>query len=96
VASAYSVRPTGWVSAPLTWDEVPIAELADFPMVGFPDRYEHLGDLMEPIDDEFFGLESLLEHAERDVAGELSGEPWPESFGKLRGRRSWWPDPGAG
>ena len=94
VASAYSVRPTGWVSAPLRWDEVPVAELSDFPMVGFADRYDRLGDLMEPIDDEFFSLDALLEHADRDVAGDLPGDPWPANFGRPRGRRSWWPDPG--
>jgi DNA primase len=93
IASAYSVRPTGWVSAPLSWDEVPDAELADFPMVGFAERYERLGDVMEPIDEEFFGLDALLEHAARDEAGDLPGEPWPSNFGKPRGRRSWWPAP---
>lgn len=92
IASAYSVRPTGWVSAPLTWEEVPVAELADFPMVGFAERYARVGDLMEPIDDEFFTLDALLEHAARDEAGDLSGTPWPANFGKPRGRRSWWPD----
>ncbi|NND02525.1 MAG: ATP-dependent DNA ligase [Acidimicrobiia bacterium] len=92
IASAYSVRPTGWVSAPLTWDEVPTAELADFPMDTFADRYERLGDVMEEIDNVNYSLDQLLEHAERDVAGDLSGDPWPESFGKPRGRRSWWPD----
>jgi bifunctional non-homologous end joining protein LigD len=91
VASAYSVRPTGWVSAPLTWDEVPAAELSDFPMVGFAARYDEKGDLMESIDDHHFSLDTLLEHAGRDEAGDLSGEPWPETFGKPRGRRSWWP-----
>ena len=35
MASAYSVRQTGLVSAPLRWDEVPDVELEDFPMVGF-------------------------------------------------------------
>ena len=90
IASAYSVRPTGWVSAPLAWDEVPEAELADFPMVGFAARYERLGDLMEPMDETHHSLDRLLEHAARDIAGDLPGDPWPESFGKPRGRRSWW------
>ncbi|MDH4118038.1 MAG: ATP-dependent DNA ligase [Acidimicrobiia bacterium] len=90
VASAYSVRPTGWVSAPLTWDEVPAAELADFPMGTFAARYETVGDLMEPIDDVAFSLDSLLELARRDEAGDLAGDPWPPNFGKPRGRRSWW------
>jgi DNA ligase D-like protein (predicted polymerase) len=93
IASAYSVRPTGWVSAPLTWDEVPAAELADFPMVGFACRYEAVGDVMAGIDYKAFSLHALLEHAARDESGDLSGEAWPQSFGKPRGRRSWWPLP---
>jgi DNA ligase D-like protein (predicted polymerase) len=92
IASAYSVRPTGWVSAPLTWNEVPDAELADFPMVGFADRYRVAGDLMDGIDEVRHSLDGLLEHADKDAAGEFPGESWPESFGKPRGRRSWWPD----
>ncbi len=90
VAGAYSVRPTGWVSAPLTWDEVPDAELADFPMDTFAERYRRVGDLMQPIDDVAFALDALLELARRDQAGELGDDPWPENFGKPRGRRSWW------
>lgn len=93
IASAYSVRPTGWVSAPLMWDEVPHAELADFPMNTYAERYRKIGDVMEAIDAHHFSLAGLLEHAERDIAGDLPGDPWPDSFGKPRGRRSWWPDP---
>lgn len=63
IASAYSVRPTGWVSAPLSWDEVPDVEMEDFPMDGFADRYERRGDLMERIDDVAHDLGSLLELA---------------------------------
>ncbi|MDJ0923165.1 MAG: ATP-dependent DNA ligase [Acidimicrobiia bacterium] len=96
IASAYSVRPTGWVSAPLTWDEVPVAELADFPMDAFAARYEQLGDVMAAIDTVSYSLEDLLEHAARDEAGALAGEPWPDNFGKPRGRRSWWPLPDDG
>lgn len=90
VASAYSVRPTGWVSAPLTWDEVPRAELADFPMDTFADRYRKIGDVMEGLDDHAFSLDPLLELAAKDEAGDFGGEPWPQHFGKPRGRRSWW------
>jgi DNA ligase D-like protein (predicted polymerase) len=95
IASAHSVRPTGWVSAPLTWDEVGAAEPADFPMDTYAARYRQVGDLMEPIDDRAFVLEPLLELAARDEEGELGGEPWPEHFGKPRGRRSWWPPEGS-
>ena len=61
IASAYSVRPTGWVSAPLQWSEVPDVELEDFPMAGFAERYRVKGDLMEEIDDVAHDITSLLE-----------------------------------
>jgi bifunctional non-homologous end joining protein LigD len=69
IASAYSVRPTGFVSAPLTWDEVPEHELEDFPMAGFAERYEALGDLMEGIDDVAFRIDSLLDLAAEQERG---------------------------
>jgi len=90
IASAYSVRPTGWVSAPLTWAEVPDVELADFPMASYASRYRAVGDVMAAIDDAAYPLEPLLDLAARDQAGDLTGEPWPANFGKPRGRRSWW------
>jgi len=72
IASAYSVRPTGWVSAPLSWDEVPDVEMEDFPMAGFADRYERLGDLMEGIDDFAYDIGSLLDLADEQ---ERPGSP---------------------
>ncbi len=60
IASAYSVRPSGWVSAPLGWDEVPDAELEDFPMAGFAHRYARVGDLMEEVDDVAHDITSLV------------------------------------
>ena len=36
--------------------------------------------MMAGIDDEAFSLGSLLDHAARDMAGDLPGEPWPESW----------------
>ncbi len=65
IASAYSVRPTGLVSAPLAWHEVPDVEPADFPMVGFADRYDRLGDLMDGIDDAPGSIDTLLALADR-------------------------------
>ena len=65
IASAYSVRPTGWVSAPLTWEEVPEVALEDFPMAGFADRYGRVGDLMEEIDDVTHDITSLLDLAKK-------------------------------
>jgi len=71
IASAYSVRHTGLVSAPLTWDEVPDVEPADFPMVGFADRYRDRGDVMDGIDDAVGSIASLLETA--DVQDQQAG-----------------------
>jgi DNA ligase D-like protein (predicted polymerase) len=68
IASAYSVRPTGFVSAPLRWDEVGSAEPADFPMVGFAERYLAVGDLTDGIDDAVGRLDSLLELADQQDA----------------------------
>ncbi len=53
VASAYSVRPVplATVSAPLTWDEVPDAELGDFTLRTMPARYAKLGDVGAGIDE---------------------------------------------
>ncbi len=68
MACAYSLRgvPDGTVSTPVTWDEVPEVEPQDFTLATVPDRYRRLGDLHAGIDDEAFGLDTLLEWAERD------------------------------
>ena len=51
LASIYSVRPTpnASVSTPLTWKELPTAEIADFTLRNVPARLETLGDLWSPV-----------------------------------------------
>src|SRR5680860_1232037 len=45
VSSAYGVRPTGFVSAPFTWDELDDIAIEDFPLARFAtDRYSKVGD----------------------------------------------------
>lgn len=88
MASAYSVRPTGLVSAPLTWDEVPDVDPRDFPMDTFAERYDAVGDLTAGMDDTIGGLEALLELAERDEAEGLDDAPWPPHFPKQQGEPS--------
>ena len=53
VASVYSVRPLpdARVSTPLTWDEVPDCEAADFTVATVPERVARLGDVGAGIDD---------------------------------------------
>jgi DNA primase len=85
VASAYSVRPTGLVSAPLTWAEVPEVELEDFPLDTFAERYERLGDLTAGMDEAAGRLDSLLELSQRDEKEGLGDAPWPPHFPKMAG-----------
>ena len=87
VASVYSVRPrpTATVSAPLTWDEVPDAELEDFTLRSVPERYARLGDVGAGIDDRAFSLEPLLDLVARHEAEGLGDAPWPPNYAKQPG-----------
>jgi hypothetical protein len=87
VASVYSVRPVpdARVSAPLLWDEVPDAELADFTITSTLDRYARLGDLGAGIDDAVGSLDGLLELSARDEATGLGDAPWPPNYAKQPG-----------
>jgi len=80
IACAYSVRgtPRATVSAPLTWDEVPDCDPADFTLATMPARYAKLGDLHAGIDDAVFDLAPLLEWAERDEADGEAAPPEPD------------------
>ena len=85
VSSAYGVRPTGYVSAPLTWEELPEVEVEDFPMVGFERRYREAGDPMDGIDDHPGRIDVLLEWMERDEANGVGDAPWPPNYPKMPG-----------
>jgi bifunctional non-homologous end joining protein LigD len=85
VASAYSVRPTGLVAAPLAWEEVPAVELEDFPLDRFAERYRSVGDLTAGIDEATGDLTPLLELSLRDEAEGLGDAPWPPHFPKMKG-----------
>ena len=87
VASVYSVRPrpAATVSAPLTWDEVPDAELGDFTLRTVPDRYARLGDVWASMDERAFSLEPLLELVARHEAEGLGDAPWPPHYVKQEG-----------
>ncbi len=68
IACAYSVRgtPDARVSAPVAWHEIDDCEPRDFTIATVPARYAELGDLHAGIDEAVFGIEPLLEWADRD------------------------------
>ena len=70
IAAAYSLRgvPAGTVSTPIRWDEVDEVDPRDFTLASVPARYAELGDLTTGIDEVAYGLEPLLEWADRQGA----------------------------
>jgi DNA ligase D-like protein (predicted polymerase) len=60
VASAYSIRPGGLVSAPVGWDELDAAEPEDFDVTTMPARFARLGDPHAEIDAARRSLEPLV------------------------------------
>ncbi|NGN67973.1 DNA polymerase domain-containing protein [Streptomyces sp. A7024] len=88
IASAYSVRPQPHapVSAPLTWAEVDDAEPRDFDLGTMPKRYAEVGDVHADMDAERYGLETLLEWADKDESERGLGDlPYPPDHPKMAG-----------
>lgn len=86
-ASAYSVRPLpdARVSAPLTWEEVPACDPADFTVLTMPARFAAIGDPHAAMEQSHGTLEPLLELAARDEANGIGDAPWPPHFRKMEG-----------
>ena len=86
-ASAYSVRPLpdARVSAPLTWDEVPLCDPAAFTVLTMPERFARIGDPHAAFGDAPGSLEGLLELAARDEREGIGDAPWPPHFAKAEG-----------
>ena len=85
VSSAYGVRPTGFVSAPLRWSEVPETAIEDFPLDRFAGRYLEHGDLTAGIDESAGRLDELLEWVARDEESGIGDAPWPPHYPKMAG-----------
>lgn len=87
VASAWSLRPVpeARVSMPLTWAQVPGAELGDFTIRTVPGLLAEHGDPHAEIDAHAGSLEPLLELARRDEEEGLGDAPWPPHFAKQKG-----------
>ncbi|HEY6627756.1 MAG TPA: DNA primase small subunit domain-containing protein [Acidimicrobiia bacterium] len=85
VSSAYGVRPTGFVSAPITWDELANVAIEDFPLDTFRDRYSKVGDLSDGIDEAAGRIDTLLEWMARDEENGIGDAPWPPHYPKMPG-----------
>ena len=87
IAGAYSVRPKpdARVSAPLTWDEVPLCDPADFTLATMPSRFETRGDPHADMDATTFSLDTLLELSARQEREGLGEAPWPPHYVKQSG-----------
>lgn len=85
VASAYSIRHTGWVSTPFTWDELDTVEPSAFDLGSFPDRWKAVGDLTEGIDETVGSIDPLLEMVAADEGRGLGDAPWPPHYPKQPG-----------
>jgi bifunctional non-homologous end joining protein LigD len=84
IASAYSVRPRpdARVSTPVSWDELPSCEPADFTLRTVPERLARIGDPGAGIDQAVASLDSLLELSARQRADGQGDAPWPPHFAK--------------
>ncbi len=87
VASAYSVRPKpdARVSTPVTWDELPACDPADFTLRTVPDRLRSTGDPHAGIDDKPGSLDALLELSARQEGEGQGDAPWPPHYRKQAG-----------
>ena len=85
IAGAYSVRQTGLVSAPFTWDELETIDPAEMTLEGFRDRWAAVGDLTAGIDESAGSLWPLLEMVAADEDRGLGDAPWPPHYPKQPG-----------
>lgn len=85
VSSAYGVRPTGFVSTPITWDELSDIQIEDFPLGEFANRWAQVGDLTAGIDEADGRLDTLMEWVLRDEEDGIGDAPWPPHYPKMPG-----------
>jgi bifunctional non-homologous end joining protein LigD len=87
VASSYSVRPVhdARVSMPLTWEQLPDAEMEDFRIDTVPGILATRPDPSADMDEHSGSLAQLLEQAQRDEDAGLPDAPWPPNFKKQPG-----------
>jgi len=85
IASAYSVRHTGFVSTPFTWDELDSIKPSHWSIAAFQERYAAMGDLTAGMDDVDGDLTSVMEMVRLDEERGLGDAPWPPHYPKMPG-----------
>ncbi len=85
IASAYSIRPTGLVSAPFRWDELTSIDFTALDLEAFRDRWAELGDLTDGIDESAGSIAGLLRMSAADEERGLGDAPWPPHYPKQPG-----------
>lgn len=84
IASAWSVRgtPRATVSTPVTWATLSTVDPDDFDVLTVPGYLADNGDPHAGLDDEAFGIETLLDWYANDERGEM---PYPPDYPKMPG-----------
>ena len=85
VASAYSIRHTGWVSTPFRWDELDDMRSDIFDLMTFKDRWNDVGELTRGIDETPCHLGKAIEWVQRDEDAGIGDVPWPPHYPKMPG-----------
>jgi DNA ligase D-like protein (predicted polymerase) len=85
MASAYSVRHTGWVSTPFVWAELDLMSPSRFDLMTFKDRWADVGDLTEGIDEDACSLDDAIAWVIRDEDNGIGDAPWPPHYPKMPG-----------
>ena len=85
IASAYSVRPTGMVSAPFAWDELGDIQPQDLTLGTFGTRWAAVGDPSDGIDSATGVIDTLLDWVARDEENGIGDAPWPPHYPKQPG-----------
>jgi len=87
MAGAYSARalPSAAVSTPVSWEELPEVNPADFTIRSVPTRLATTGDPWEHMHERAGTIDALLGWWDRDVADGLGELPFPPDFPKMPG-----------
>ena len=85
MASAYSIRHTGWVSTPFEWHELDDLTPDIFNLASFKDRWADVGDLTLGIDETRGRIDKGIDWVMKDEENGIGDAPWPPHYPKMPG-----------